>query len=234
MRVTPVGALVVVFALLVGGGTAWFLQRDQGESPAVSAGSPHVSPSPSASPLPPAETETHDEGDSAVPTVASDRPSEVAKGFAVTQDTSGITLAVPDGWQRSEETPTVVFYRPPEEPKGPKGRHFLQFWPLLEENITSQYALTVTLTDNMHRPGFRRVAQRDLPDYSFAEAAEMIYAYDSPEVGRRMQFVERVFRADDGQQYAFLAGAPANEWPSPYQSLDQALRHFALPGTQTP
>ncbi|MFI0979921.1 hypothetical protein ACH4SP_23320 [Streptomyces sp. NPDC021093] len=235
MRVTPVGVLVVVVALLVGGGTAWFLQRDQGKSPVVTASSSQPSPSASASPLPQDETETADGVGTDEPTVPSDRPTDPAAGtFDVVQDPSGITLAVPEGWQRSEDTPTVVFYRPPDEPKGRQGMHFVQFWPLQEENITSRDALLVTLTDNLRKPGFERIDLRDVPAEHFAEAAEMVYAYDSAEVGRRMQFVERVFRADDGQQYAFVVGAPANEWPYQYRVLTMTLRYFVPPGADTP
>ncbi|MGW7415550.1 hypothetical protein [Streptomyces sp. NPDC054863] len=238
---------MVVLALVVGVGTAWFLQRDTGKSPAGSAGSPQTSASSSALPVTPdtegtgstdgtgstgstGSTDSTDE-----PTAPGDRPiGPGPEGFSVIPDESGIILAVPSGWQRSEPKSTVVFYRPAEEPKGRQGMHYLQFWPISEQNISSMDALRVTLSDNLGEPGFERIRLRELPGEPLAESAELVYAYDSAEVGRRMQVVERVFRAEDGRQYAFVSAAPVGEWPQQYRTLATVLRYFAVPGAEAP
>jgi hypothetical protein len=242
--ITPVSVGVVVLALVVGAGTAWLVQRGapgdkvasspsaevntdgrSGESvpsvPVSEGASPSEVPSPSPLSSPP----------SSQPSSPLSSPPEVPDGYVVTKDPAAIELAVPRGWVReSGEGEGVVFYRPPTGSRS----EFLQFWPISEVGYSSRELLGVTMHNRSQSPGYELISLSRLPGARQAETEELVFEYDSGEAGRRLRLVEWVFRAGDGQQYAFLGAGTAENWPQQRRLLSTVLDFFALPGSDAP
>ncbi|MCX5204703.1 hypothetical protein OG897_25015 [Streptomyces sp. NBC_00237] len=199
-RFTPVNVLLVTLGLLIGIGTAWFVQ-DPATAPAPLP-APTQNSTPRATPAPPKPTPPPS------PTLPAD--------FAVIRDPSDVTLAVPSGWRR--DVAASVYYRSPTSPYS----RFLQFWPLAESRMSATRALRVTVATHRHYPGFELQALHP----TTKGAAELVYSYDSTRTGRRLTLIQRVFPAPDGKRYAFAVVGPAEEWPRQRTTLETALRHF--------
>lgn len=236
--ITPVSVGVVVLALVVGAGTAWLVQRGASEKKVAPSPSAVVNPdgrsgdsepsapvsqgaSPSEVPSPP----------SPLPSPPPSSPSEVPAGYVVTKDPAAIELAVPRGWVReSDNANSVVYYRPPVG-----GRtQFLQFWPISEVGHSSRELLGITMRNRSQSPGYELVSLSTLPGARHAETEELVFEYDSAEAGRRLRLVEWVFRAGDGQQYAFLGAGAEGDWPQQRRLLGTVVDFFALPGADAP
>ncbi|MFF0744364.1 hypothetical protein ACFYVL_28590 [Streptomyces sp. NPDC004111] len=232
VRVTPFGALLVAGGLVLGVGTGWLVNgRGDGAgagpsavridaSHAVGAGAPGTagaagavgtpgSPRPAPVTSPPSSSPSP--SSSPTPTVPAD--------FAVVRDPSGVTLAVPGGWRRSEAA--SVYYRAPDAPYS----RFLQFWPLAERDISATRALRITVATHRGLPGFELEALHP----TGRGAAELRYSYDSPRTGRRLALLQRVFTAGDGRRYAFAVVGPAEERRWHRATLIAALAPFTPP-----
>ncbi|MFF0741113.1 hypothetical protein ACFYVL_12010 [Streptomyces sp. NPDC004111] len=247
LRVTPAGAGLVALALVVGAGTAWLVQRtvfeeratgpagvvatdsrsrgagEQGKpgpsGPASDGSSPGASPSAS----PPGESD-QGEGPSASASVVAS--PEVPDGYVVTRDGAGIELAVPRGWRREQGNGDSVFYRHPVSGRA----QYLQFWAISEVGLTSRDLLDITVRNRSTSPGYQLVSLGAVPGARHPETEELVFEYESGEAGRRLRLVEWVFRARDGQQYAFLAAAEPGAWPQQRLMLGHVVDFFALPG----
>jgi hypothetical protein len=60
------------------------------------------------------------------------------------------------------------------------------------------------------------------PENPTSDAAELHYSYNSAETQGVRERIERVFTATDGDRYAVLGCAPAQEWPYQRQLMDAA------------
>ncbi|MFK4144267.1 hypothetical protein [Streptomyces sp. NPDC004065] len=158
---------------------------------------------------------------------ASGSPSASAppEGYRVVADPAGFTLAVPDGWQRSERA-TGVFY-------STDGDHrLLQVFVVTEAGMTPYEAVRQSSANLSRQPAYEEISLDEAasPDGVSSEvggdAARLVYAYDSDKLGERRQVVEYAFTAGDGRKYAVLAAGPAAEWPRAQRDADTALAFF--------
>ncbi|MFJ2739133.1 hypothetical protein ACIO3O_05650 [Streptomyces sp. NPDC087440] len=241
-------ALVVVLGLVVGGGTAWLLQRDTDKSPVVTAslsgrpasasGAPSDVPPPSAPETAGATDEATGSTGSTGTSAGTEVPAEptapadpaLPAGFVRVEDSTGVVLAVPEDWRRSERGLKVVFYTPPNEPPASEAQRYLQFWPVLEPGYDSMDALRRTVKDHQGSRNYQQLFLGAKADPRLAESAELVYTYERDN-GVRARVVERAFRAPDGQLYAFLVFSPADEAQEQYRVLTVALAHFDLADT---
>ncbi|MFE0646820.1 serine/arginine repetitive matrix protein 2 [Streptomyces sp. NPDC058877] len=209
----------VVAVLAVGSVGVWLLRggEDGSGGPAAGPGvsvsapaEPDGSTAPSPSDLPP-------ESPSDTPTATDGAPPA---GYRVQEDLKGFTIAVPEGWDRTESD-QGVFYNAPD------GRSLLQVFVIEEADMTPYEALRGTSADGRAgKPGYREISLAPVADETGAPAdsAELVYAYDRE--GGRRKVVDRAFTAGDGHQYAILAAGPEADWPKQREVLRVALESF--------
>ncbi|MFF5426018.1 MULTISPECIES: serine/arginine repetitive matrix protein 2 [unclassified Streptomyces] len=213
-----------VAAVLVAGvvGSRLFLGGDGAEpvagEPPASVSAP-VTAEPEPSTDPPLEPSS-----APAPTTAPTGTAPPA-GYRTVDDTVGFTIAVPEGWDRTESD-QGVFYNAPD------GRSLLQVFVIREPGLTPYEALSgVSADGRANKPGYEEIGLRGVggePDAP-ADAAELVYAYDR-EDGTRRKVVDRAFTAPDGTHYAVLAAGPDTDWPRQREHLRVALEFFR-PGT---
>ncbi|MDH6225426.1 hypothetical protein [Streptomyces sp. MJP52] len=148
-------------------------------------------------------------------------------GYRLAEDPAGFTLAVPEDWTR-EERDNGVFYTPGDDSS------LIQVFEVTEPGITPLESLEAASEHLESQPGYEEISlsgtgpPEGASDAVGADAAELVYAYDSEELGFRKQVVDCVFTADDGTMYAVLVAGPADEWPVQEEQLAVALDHFAV------
>ncbi|MDV5147873.1 hypothetical protein R1T08_27815 [Streptomyces sp. SBC-4] len=188
------------------------LESTSSDSPTDSPtndGSPSDTDSPSDSPTPSGSATTAPTDDVPPPT------------YSVQKDLKGFTIAVPDGWNRTESAQEGVFYNAPD------GKSLLQVFVITEPGMTPYEALRGASDDGKaNKPGYveigldRVTGEPDAP----ADSAELVYAYDRE--GGRRKVVDRAFTAADGNHYAILSAGPETDWPKQREVLRVALEFF--------
>ncbi|MCX4982957.1 hypothetical protein [Streptomyces sp. NBC_00572] len=220
-------AVAVLVAGSVGGWLFWG-RDDGGRSPA--AGGPAVSVSapqdttgtsdPTADP--PSGTPSDAPSDSASPSgTATPADGAPPAGYRVVEDLKGFTIAVPDGWDRTESD-QGVFYNAPDR------RSLLQVFVVTEAGPTPYEALRGTSEANRStKTGYREISLERLTGEpgAPADAAELVYAYTRDD-GSRRKVVDRAFTAADGNRFAILAAGPEGDWPKQRESLRVAVEFF--------
>ncbi|MFJ6778151.1 serine/arginine repetitive matrix protein 2 [Streptomyces yangpuensis] len=221
---TPATAGIAVASVAIGAAAVWFLARDTGDAdrtgekngtvtsgaptatgggPSTADGSPTRTPSPTPTPTP-------------TGTAAGTGAHETR------QDTAGFTIAVPAGWAR-EELKEGVFYRPPDRTA------LIQVFRVSEPELSPLAAVRQAST-------YLRAATRGYqeigvgPVSGAADAAELVYQYDSEESRGVRRGVERVFVAADGGKWAVLTAGPASEWQVTQEHHAAALAAFRPAG----
>jgi hypothetical protein len=128
--------------------------------------------------------------------------SALPTGFREVTDPAGFSLAVPDGWKRSERD-AGVFYATDGD------RNLLQIFVVTEPELTPYEAVAQSSKNlGAQQPGYeeisldRAAAPDDASPAVGDDAARLVYAYDSEKLGTRKQGVEYVFTADNGAKYA--------------------------------
>ncbi|MGW6394568.1 hypothetical protein ACWFR1_29595 [Streptomyces sp. NPDC055103] len=227
---------VAVAVLAAGSVGTWLLwgRSDDGRDPA--AGGPAASVSAPLETTPsdgPADTEppygtdspsgSASSSDASSPSgSASTQPTDGVPppGYGVQKDLKGFTVAVPDGWHRTESD-QGVFYNAPD------GKSLLQVYVVTEPGMTPYEALRGASDDGRaNKPGYEEVSldrvtgEPDAP----ADAVELVYAYDRE--GGRRKVVDRAFTAADGNHYAILSAGPEADWPKQREVLRVALEFF--------
>ncbi|MER8234089.1 hypothetical protein [Streptomyces sp. NPDC094049] len=183
--------------------------------------------SPSTDPFPTETTETTGtpEGTDGTATPGASGAATPPPGYGAVEDPKGFTLAVPEGWDRTESGQSV-FYTAPD------GTRLIQVYAVTGGGQTPYEALRATSEDSRtSKPGYREIQLERIsgdPDAP-ADAAELVYVYTRDD-GSRRKVVDRAFTAGDGTQYAVLAAGPEDEWPNQREVLRVALEFFA-PGT---
>ncbi|MET9676782.1 serine/arginine repetitive matrix protein 2 [Streptomyces sp. NPDC006482] len=171
----------------------------------------------------PSDTETSYGTDSPSPSDSATTPpmdDVPPPGYHAVEDIKGFTLAVPEGWDRTESD-QGVFYNAPD------GRSLLQVFVIVEPGMTPYEALRGASEDGRtNKPGYEEISLDRVTGEPGAppDAAELVYAY-SREGGRR-KVVDRAFTAADGNHYAILSAGPEADWPEQREVLRVALDFF--------
>ena len=222
---------VAVAVLAAGSVGTWLLwgRSDDGKDPA--AGGPAASVSAPLEATPSDDPTDTDSPSGSESSSDSPTPSGSAAGtqptdgvpppdYSVQKDLKGFTVAVPNGWNRTE-TDQGVFYNAPD------GRSLLQVYVITEPGMTPYEALRGASDDGKaNKPGYEEIGldrvtgEPDAP----ADAAELVYAYDRE--GGRRKVVDRAFTAADGNHYAILSAGPEADWPKQREVLRVALEFF--------
>ncbi|MGP9019061.1 hypothetical protein ACT1U9_11680 [Streptomyces sp. BR1] len=232
-------AAVVLAGGAVGGWMLW--GRDGGSgSGAVSSASASQSPppdgttdaptdTPSATPTDgatygstdqPTDRATYSSTDEPTPSPSASRAAiPVPGGYHPVTDTLGWSVAVRDGWTRTEERGSAL-YRSPDQ------ADLLQVYRLTEPGITPYNALSITSGDLAGNPGYQQISLRRMTEVTRTDEAELVYAYDRTSTGVRVQGVARAFVAANGVPYTVLVSGPTADWPALTAVLDAALGAF--------
>lgn len=164
-------------------------------------------------------TSTDEPTDSSSASVSPPGSTTVPSGYHRVADPLGWSVAVRDGWSRTEERGSAL-YRPPDQ------AYLLQIYRLTEPGITPYAALTVTSGDLAANPGYKEISLRRTTGVTSTDAAELVYAFDRPSTGVRVQGVARAFVAANGVPYTVLVSGPVADWPAQTAVLDAALSTF--------
>lgn len=225
----PVIALAVT-AVLIAVGTAVWLDRGDEETPPAAGPGPSVAPTAPSEPDPSEPDGFGEPSPSSEATYPSNEPGDgatatkPAPGFQIVDDEEGFTLAVPEGWERTSGN-SGVFYTAADE------RSLLQIFTITEPGLTPLEAVGMasdSLSQNTEE--YREYSLGPVtggPENPGDDAAELHYAYLSETAGGMRECIERAFTATDGEKYAVLACAPAEESPYHRTVLETALEHFA-------
>ncbi|MFD8644908.1 hypothetical protein ACFV14_31930 [Streptomyces zaomyceticus] len=225
-----VAAGVAVAVLAAGSVGGWLLWgRDDGGSPAAggapaSVSAPDETGTDSTAPTSgsPSDPSSGTPSDSASPSGTA-TPSDGAPpaGYGVVKDLKGFTIAVPDGWDRTE-TDQGVFYNAPDR------RSLIQIFVVTEAGLTPYEALRGASEDGRAtKPGYREISLERVTGEpgAPADSAELVYAYTRDD-GSRRKVVDRAFTAPDGNHFAILVAGPESDWPKQRESLTVALEFF--------
>ncbi|MGC9535351.1 hypothetical protein [Streptomyces sp. UG1] len=161
--------------------------------------------------------------DTAVPsedplTAASESP-EVPAGYRPVDDPSGFSTVLPEGWTRSSrDGGDVVFYTSPDK------RGLVQIFEVVEAGYTPDDALDVAVDSLSGQPGFTEISRGSVPEETYA--SELVYEYDSKEIGERVRAVDRVFQTDDGRLYAMVVRGTTDDWARTQETLEIARAAF--------
>ncbi|WP_217212240.1 hypothetical protein [Streptomyces sp. AC550_RSS872] len=151
-------------------------------------------------------------------TAASESP-EVPAGYRPVEDPSGFSTVVPEDWTRSEQKDgAVVFYTSPDE------RALMQIFEVVEAGYTPDDALDVAVGSLSGQPGFKEISRGTVPEETYA--SELVYEYDSEDLGERVRAVDRVFQTDDGRLYAMVVRGTTEDWPATRETLESARAAF--------
>ncbi|MER5948787.1 hypothetical protein ABT127_22320 [Streptomyces sp. NPDC001904] len=161
------------------------------------------------------------------PTSTPSPTGELPADYREVTDAAGFTLAVPDGWERTESE-QGVFYTSADETS------LIQVFTIEEPDTTPLASLrTASETLSSTNPGYEEVsleqtaAPEGASDAVTDDAAELVYAYDSKKLDARRKVVDFSFTARDGAQYAVLVAGPDDEWPAQRTRLTTALSRFS-------
>ncbi|WP_409470129.1 hypothetical protein [Streptomyces sp. HC307] len=151
-------------------------------------------------------------------TAASESP-EVPAGYRPVDDPSGFSTVVPEDWTRSEQDGgAVVFYTSSDE------RGLLQIFEVIEAGYTPDDALDIAVDSLSEQPGFAEISRGPVPEETYA--SELVYEYDSEDIGERVRAVDRVFQTDDGRLYAMIVRGATDDWPETRETLENARSAF--------
>lgn len=232
-RLLRVAVPVLAAGALAGAAAGWWLIGADGERPSTPPGAAAPEPTGEGG-VDPAETAAATPAETAT-TAPSEDPGASASasepalpdGYRLVEDPAGFTLAVPEDWTR-EKREHGVFYTPGTD------RALVQVFEVTEPGMTPLESLEITSDSLDSQPGFEQIALEEAgplegaSDAVGSDAAELVYAYDSEELGIRKQVVDCVFTADDGRMYAVLVAGPADQWPVQEEQLAVALDHFTV------
>ncbi|MFE0649018.1 hypothetical protein ACFVZH_10565 [Streptomyces sp. NPDC059534] len=224
---------VAVAVLAAGSAGGWLVWgRDDGKDPAAGGPAASVSAPPEATD-PSTDPSTDPGGDPTTDPATgtpsgSPSPSDTSTptddvpppGYSAQQDLKGFTIAVPDGWDRTESDQGVFF-------NAPDGRSLVQVFVVAEAGLTPYEALRGASEDGRtNKPGYQEISLERVTGEpgAPADAAELVYAYDRE--GGRRKVVDRAFTAEDGNHYAILAAGPEADWPKQREVLRVALEFF--------
>ncbi|WP_235959878.1 serine/threonine-protein kinase [Actinomadura macrotermitis] len=175
------------------------------------------SPSPSPSSAKPSET----------PKTSSPAAADVPPGWHVYKDSTGYSIAVPDGWSGPKHrsySPSSVFFEPPDGPgyiqidqAASANTSALKDWKDFEPTRRGSFP-------NYHRIKIAPVDQGEpVHDSTGEKAADWEWTYDSK--GERLHALNRGF-VMNGHGYAIVLVAPDKSWGKTLSDLAPLYQHF--------
>ncbi|MER7790084.1 serine/arginine repetitive matrix protein 2 [Streptomyces sp. NPDC097640] len=170
-------------------------------APGPESGTPSASPStsPTASPSAgPYESPSQTPSDP-----PSAPPGEPPEGFRTEDDPAGFTLAVPDGWRRTVEGPSVFYTSSDQATR-------LQIFELHGPESTPYESAREAERIASRQRGYERITL-ERAGQGAMDAAELEYTYDSQEYGGLRRILDHRFAAPDGTMYAVLVIGPAGD-----------------------
>ncbi|MEU9116732.1 hypothetical protein AB0D04_34540 [Streptomyces sp. NPDC048483] len=207
------GAAVAVIAVCVGGG--FLLWGGDGDAPAAARASHHTTASPSRPTTPATDTQA---------STGASPSTDLPAGYRLVHDEADFTLAVPGDWQRSESE-NGVFYTAPDK------RGLMQIYQADDVPGTPRQSLEKTskqLSHSAANPGYEEIGLTPLSGPAPApDAVQLVYAYDSEDVGERVKVVDCAFTAADSRQFAVLVRGTEAAWPAQEETQRIALQFFA-------
>lgn len=209
-----VGAAVAVAAL-----ATWLVVDPTGDDDKAGGASNSATTSPDGQAEPPTTLSSDPAPTSEDPFTAASESPETPDGFRAVDDPSGFSTVVPEDWTRSEQKGgAVVFYTSPDE------LSLLQIFEVVEPGYTPDDALDVAADSLSGQPGFTQISRGAVPDETYA--SELVYEYDSKDLGERVRAVDRVFQTDDGRLFAMIVRGTTQDWPGTQETLEQVRAAF--------
>ncbi|MDX3227471.1 serine/arginine repetitive matrix protein 2 [Streptomyces sp. ME19-01-6] len=141
-------------------------------------------------------------------------------GFRAEEDPAGFTLAVPDGWRRTVEGPSVFYTSSDQatmvqifELHGPEGTPY--------ESAQEAERLAA------RQRGYERIALERIGQGAM-DPAGLEYTYDSEKYGGSRRVLDHRFTASDGTMYAILVIGPAGDRAGQQEIQQAAVDSFRL------
>jgi hypothetical protein len=151
---------------------------------------------------------------SSVPSLTGSAPPA---GFSTARDPEGFDLAVPDGWRRTVEGPSVFYTSPDDSTK-------IQVFELHGPEATPYESAQEAERLASRGRDYEQVTLAQLGAAAM-DPAQLEYTYQSKESGAR-RILDRRFTAQNGTMYAVLVIGPADERAQEQSLHDTALESF--------
>ncbi|MFJ1806677.1 MULTISPECIES: serine/threonine-protein kinase [unclassified Streptomyces] len=212
-------ALVVVFAALVGGGTAVAWQKwDEGrqkDAGSASTSSTSASPSPSTS--------------AGTSTPASE--GTVPESWHEIDDPLGFGLSLPEGWERVVYQDDGDLKQVDYTPDG--GEHFVRIALDASPDFSDPYAHQVDLEQQLDRlVAYNRVT---LEKNVYRDRAGSKWEYTWTALAKDTEFpgprraIEETYMARDGSEYVIYMSSPAEDWATTAKQFTSVLQNWREP-----
>ncbi|MGY0060830.1 serine/arginine repetitive matrix protein 2 [Streptomyces sp. LZ34] len=184
-------------------------------TPGQESGTPSASPS--AGPYdPPSESPAQSPSLSPSATPFGSPPA----GFRTEDDPAGFTLAVPDGWRRTAEGPSV-FYTSSDQAT------MVQIFELHGPERTPYESAQEAERIAARQSGYEQIALGRTGQGAM-DPAELEYTYDSEKYGGSRRVLDHRFTASDGTMYAVLVIGPADDRAGQQEIQQTAVDSFRL------
>ncbi|QKV97784.1 serine/arginine repetitive matrix protein 2 [Streptomyces sp. NA02950] len=138
-------------------------------------------------------------------------------GYSTQSDPAGFHLAVPDGWRRTAEGPSVYYTSPDDSTT-------IQVFELHGPEATPYESAREAERLASHHRGYEQVTLAPLGTAAM-DPAQLEYTYDSKSDGHR-RIMDRRFAAPSGTMYAVLVIGPSGDRASEQEVHETALDTF--------
>ncbi|MES4901216.1 MULTISPECIES: serine/arginine repetitive matrix protein 2 [unclassified Streptomyces] len=192
-----------------------------GASPAPGQGSGAPSGAPSASPsADPYEPPSEDPAQSPSLSPSATPFASPPAGFRTEDDPAGFTVAVPDGWRRTAEGPSV-FYTSSDQAS------MVQIFELHGPERTPYESAQEAERIAARQRGYEQITL-ERTGQGAMDPAELEYTYDSDKYGGSRRVLDHRFTASDGTMYAVLVIGPADDRAGQREIQRAAVDSFRL------
>ncbi|MEU1665778.1 serine/arginine repetitive matrix protein 2 [Streptomyces sparsogenes] len=190
-----------------------------GQESGTPSASPSADPSESQDPSPsqgPSASQDPSESPGQSPSAA---PSaSPPTGFHTEDDPAGFALAVPDGWGRTVEGPSVFYTSPDQDTR-------LQIFELHGPESTPYESAREAERLASRQRGYERITL-ERAGQGEMDPAELEYTYDSEKYGGPRHILDHRFAAPDGTMYAVLVIGPDDDRAGQQEIQRAALDSF--------
>jgi hypothetical protein len=141
-------------------------------------------------------------------------------GFRAEDDPAGFTLAVPDGWRRTVEGPSVFYTSSDQD-------IMLQIFELHGPEGTPYESAQEAERIAARQRGYEQIAL-ERTGQGAMDPAELEYTYDSEKYGGSRRVLDHRFTASDGTMYAVLVIGPGDDRAGQQEIQQAAVDSFRL------